>query len=471
MTLRRTRGIAPALIVIVGLGLPSPAVTAPRQRAAARRVLAMAVRAVGGEAALRELRTFSARSSGRRWILDEGAAPGGAARPSATFDLRLRYALGRGRPRDRMRLDFVRTSSGGERPVREVISRSSGYISGVDANFSAPATKAMTSDRWAAIRAEQHLLNPHVLLRKALKRPRVASAGGTRRIGGRTFRVLVIKDRVAPIKLLIDTATGRIARLRTLQHDYLRRDVRVEVRYRRWRAAGDALRFPTRLRLSVDGEMVLRERRSSVTANRTFARRVFRFPAGVEAPFERVLARRGAKTSEWLVSFANLGFIKDGRQSTVSPLRVAPGVFLIQGSVNNSMVVRRDAGALVVEGALHELRTRAVVSWIRERFPDQRITHIVNTHHHSDHSGGMRGYVAGGARAVVHEAAADFFAEVFAERDSTVLPDELDRRSRLARIRSVPADGFTRLNDDLRPVEVYPIQNDHSVDGVIVLYR
>jgi hypothetical protein len=47
-----------------------------------------------------------------------------------------------------------------------------GYITGVDANNSDPATKPMTSDRWGAVTREQRLLNPHLYLREAVGRAR-----------------------------------------------------------------------------------------------------------------------------------------------------------------------------------------------------------------------------------------------------------------------------------------------------------
>jgi glyoxylase-like metal-dependent hydrolase (beta-lactamase superfamily II) len=170
------------------------------------------------------------------------------------------------------------------------------------------------------------------------------------------------------------------------------------------------------------------------------------------------------------MSFAHLGFVKDGGQQAINPQRVSPGVILLGGVANNSLVVRRANGVVVLEGALHDLRAEAVRRFVRQRFPGLRITHVVTTHHHSDHSGGMRPYVATGARAVVHRAAVPFFRRVFAERDTTLLPDRLDRTDRRARITPVPADGRV-LGDPLRQVEVYPIATTHAVDMTVTFVR
>ena len=432
--------------------------------------LGLAIRAVGGPQALRGLRSFRYLATGERWIYDEGIRPGDRAKPSATFEERVRYVLPNRRTPNRVRVDTVRTSAGADRPVHEVISGPRGFIRGVDANFSSPATKAMTGDRGAAIREELALLNPHVLLQQALRNPRIARDGGTQVLGGRSFRVLVLRHAVAPVRLFVNPRTGRIARLRTVQHDYLRRNVLIEVRYSRWSPAGAGLRFPRTVALWSDGQRLHRELRPAgqVDANPRLDGAAFRIPASVRAPrFGARLTTVGRRTSEWVMSFANLGFIKDGGQTAINPQRIAPGVILLSGVSNNSLVVRRASGVVVVEGALHDLRAEAVIGFVRRRFPGERITHVITTHHHSDHAGGQRPYVALGARAVLHEAAVPFFRRVFRERNSTIMPDRLDRSNRPARITAVPNGGLVTLNDADQRVQVLSFDVPHSVDMTV----
>lgn len=460
-------GLAGLVPVATTAGNASPTAPPRAQARAGDTALQLAVRAVGGPQALRGLRSFRYTASGNRWIYDEGFRPGDRAKPSAAFTEQVRYALG---APNMVRVDTVRTSSGADRPVHEVIDGRRGFIRGVDANFSTAATKPMTGDRGAAIREELALLNPHVLLKQALRHPRMARDGGTQAINGHRFRVLVLRHAVAPVRLFINPATGRLARLRTMQHDYLRRDVMVEVRYARWSPAGAGLRFPRTVALRSDGQRLHRELRPAgqLAANPRLSAAAFRVPASVKAPrFGPRLSMVGQKTSEWLMSFANLGFIKDGGQTAINPTRIAPGVILLGGVSNNSLVVRRASGIVVVEGALHDLRAEAVIRFIRHRFPGERITHVITTHHHSDHSGGMRPYVALGARAVVHRAAVPFFRKVFADRSSTIMPDRLDRTDRPARITPVPANAELVLNDADQRIQVIPFPGTHAVDMTV----
>ena len=451
-------------------GIASSAAPPVAQARAEGPAFRMAVRAVGGREALRGLRSFRYAATGNRWIYDEGIRPGDRAKPSATFQERVRYVLATRRTPNRVRVDAVRTSNGADRPVHEVISGRRGFIRGVDANGSTATTKPMTADRGAAIREELALLNPHVLLKRALGHPRMARDGGTQVLGGRTFRVLVLRHAVAPVRLFINSTTGRIARLRTVQHDYLRRNVMIEVRYERWSRAGAGLRFPRTVALWSDGQRLHRELRPAgrVVANPRLDGAAFRIPASAQARrFGARLTSVGMRTSEWIMSFANLGFIKDGGQTAINPTRIAPGVILLGGVSNNSLVVRRASGVVVVEGALHDLRAEAVIGFVRRRFPGARITHVITTHHHSDHSGGMRPYVALGARAVLHQAAIPFFRRVFRERNSTIMPDRLDRSDRAARFRAVPNAGSVLLPDANRRIEVLSFNVAHSVDMTV----
>jgi len=67
----------------------------------------------------------------------------------------------------------------------------------------------------------------------------------------------------------------------------------------------------------------------------------------------------------------------------------------------------------VVEAPLNEERSLAVIAEVYRLVPNKPIRYLVNTHHHFDHSGGLRTYVAEGATIVTHQANRDFYEEVF----------------------------------------------------------
>src|SRR5262249_6428399 len=194
----------------------------------------------------------------------------------------------------------------------------------------------------------------------------------------------------------------------------------------------------------------------------------FQIPAAVKARYDATLAFRGARTTEWLMTFAQLGFPKDGRADTITPRVVAPGATLLQGIPNNSMIVEQSDGVVVVEGARSDFRAEAIISYIRRTYPGKPIKFVTGSHHHADHAGGMRPFVALGATAIVGEDAAALFRRQFADRSSRLLPDRLDRSSRAATIRTVPTTGAITIPDAAQPITVLSEPTQHASTTILV---
>ncbi len=461
--------------VVLGVLLPAclAAPAGAQTRAGTARLVTQALDGIGGRSAITGLRTFRLQTTGRTFIFDEGLRPDNTVTPASTFTQTLNAELrGSG---DRLRADNVRTSQGAARTVSEVIKGRLGYITGVDANNAQPATTAMTSDRWAAVRREQQLLNPHLLLRDLIARPRLATTFPSTTINGRAHRLLVINDPVSPIRLYVDARTGRIDRLSTADHQYLRRDVRLIVDFSDWRFVRGGtgsnrvrVRFPRTVSIRLDGKVIHTETRSSIAVNRPASATRFQFPSGIAPRYSATLAARGAATTEFLMSFAQDGFPKDGPADQIVPRAVAPGSTLIQGIPNNSMIVEQSNGVVVVEGALSDFRAEALIRYIQKTYPGKPVRYVTASHHHADHAGGMRPFVALGATAVIGADAVPLFRRVFSNRNSQLLPDRLDGTSRAATINAVGAGGFVTLNDSVRPVIVLAEPTQHATTTILV---
>ena len=106
------------------------------------------------------------------------------------------------------------------------------------------------------------------------------------------------------------------------------------------------------------------------------------------------------------------------------------------------------------------------MDWVATTFPDKPISHVIISHHHADHSGGVRSYVAAGAVAVMHESAAPFFSKIF-QADSTIVSDSLAENPVAAAIETMPADGSLTLDDETNPVTIYPFATAHAEDMVL----
>ena len=107
----------------------------------------------------------------------------------------------------------------------------------------------------------------------------------------------------------------------------------------------------------------------------------------------------------------------------------------------------------LIEAPLNDARTLAVIAKAREIKPDKPLTHVVNSHHHFDHSGGIRAAVSEGLTVVAQKASAQFFQDAVA-RAHTIVPDALAKNPKPLKIETV--DEELELKDATRTVNAVP---------------
>src|SRR5437879_8596475 len=92
--------------------------------------------------------------------------------------------------------------------------------------------------------------------------------------------------------------------------------------------------------------------------------------------------------------------------------KLADGVWCIGGGTHNSLAVDFRDFATVIEAPLNEERSLAVIGEVSRLIPNEPIRYVVNTHHHFDHTGGLRTYLAQGATIVVPQANREYYDRV-----------------------------------------------------------
>lgn len=151
----------------------------------------------------------------------------------------------------------------------------------------------------------------------------------------------------------------------------------------------------------------------------------------------------------------------------VTSTEIAPGVHYLQGGSHHSVAIEQRDHVVVVEAPQHEARSLAVIAKIKELIPNKPITHLINSHQHFDHSGGLRTYVDAGATIVTHEGNRAFYEKAWS-RPRTLNPDKLTLSKRPAKFQTFK-DKLV-LNDGQRRIEVHAILHSGHNDAFALVY-
>jgi glyoxylase-like metal-dependent hydrolase (beta-lactamase superfamily II) len=152
---------------------------------------------------------------------------------------------------------------------------------------------------------------------------------------------------------------------------------------------------------------------------------------------------------------------------TVQTEKIADGVWYLTGGSHHSVVVEFADHIAVVEGPQTEERASAVIAEAKKLVPSKPIRYVVNTHHHWDHSGGLRAFVAEGATIVTHELNKPYYEKNFALPHS-LNPDRLEQNKTAAKFETMTDKKV--LTDGKRTMELHHIQGNGHNDGIILAY-
>ena len=155
---------------------------------------------------------------------------------------------------------------------------------------------------------------------------------------------------------------------------------------------------------------------------------------------------------------------------------LADGVWRIAGGSHHSVLVEFEDFVVVVEAPLNEARSVAVIEEVGRLVADKPIRYVVNSHHHFDHSGGLRTYLAQGATVVAHEGSREFFEQVMfhpglrslePDRLATFYPMFAPSR------RPAPVETVNRkyvISDGTRTLDLYSLQGLAHASTMLIAY-
>jgi glyoxylase-like metal-dependent hydrolase (beta-lactamase superfamily II) len=160
------------------------------------------------------------------------------------------------------------------------------------------------------------------------------------------------------------------------------------------------------------------------------------------------------------------------RTATAQPVRVvseqlAPGIWFLGGGSHHSVAIEFRDYSVIVEGPLNDERALAVIAETRRLIPNKPIRYVLNTHHHFDHSGGLRPFGADDIVVITHRSNFNFYeGVVFDLRPRTLKTDALSLAPR--QVHYVQVDEEYRLTDGARILDIIHVPDiDHSGDMLI----
>jgi glyoxylase-like metal-dependent hydrolase (beta-lactamase superfamily II) len=441
----------PALVIVLALARASGHAQSPAA------LLQQSASAMGGATALRALKTQVIESEGKQFDSSSTPQPLGPTRQITTF----RYTLTRDLTRPRLRLEWQAQSLATKQTVRfvEIIDGSSGMLQ--EGGDSGKQIRLHPGRFATRLREEQR--NPARLILGALDRKSLRHLGYAE-IDGKRHVVLSFSEGGDEFRVYIDPQTRLPAQTEILEDDPLEGDSSYMLRYGDWRKV-DGVTLPFSLRYELNGKALQEEQIRSIRHNAALAGNVFVIPDSVRS--EKTDAKPIA--SQWILRriAGNVSYQDMGRAPVIQWVELAPGVHKIQGGSHATVLVEMRDHLVAIEGPLYEARTAPVVKSIKERFPGKPIRYAIPTHHHLDHAGGIRAFMAEGAVIIVPFNAQAFYAKV-ARAPHTRNPDTLER-SKAAVVIEAFGGGPRVLSDGMRQVEVHPLPTSHA-DDLVVIY-
>lgn len=151
----------------------------------------------------------------------------------------------------------------------------------------------------------------------------------------------------------------------------------------------------------------------------------------------------------------------------VTSTELAPGVHYLQGGSHHSLAIEQKDHVVIVEAPQHEERSLAVIAKVKELIPNKKITHLINTHQHFDHSGGLRTYADAGVTIVTHEGNKSFYEQAW-KNPHSINPDKLAESKKNPSFKTF-TDKLV-LNDGARSIEIHQIVGNGHNDAFALIY-
>lgn len=330
------------------------------------------------------------------------------------------------------------------------------------------AVTPMSSIRLAANIREGARVSPILLLR-AMNSPQNVAAIEDQKLGNQTLPAVQYTEGQNKFIILFDRTTHLPAAVRTRDEDNIWGDANYDVVLSDWKLAG-GVKFAQQRSFKLNDMEVQRMTFKEITVNQPIPPETFAIPDAVKS------AAKPAATAnvpyQWVIRRLFLGRFTDSDAIYFPPtgsfrlVELSPNVQMVQGGGANNLIVNMKDGLAIVDAPTDEGQSKWVIDAAKKKYPNKPIKTLILTHHHMDHTGGMRAFAAEGANVIVPAPDKAYFEEVV-KRAHTLEPDAQQKAMKPASVQEV--NDTMSLKDDGAEINLYNIPNPH-VDGMLLVH-
>ena len=448
--------ISAALLVAVSQGQPASAQSGPLD------LVKQSVDAQGGAEALRAIKTLVGKGEAKHWEPGQSNSVNGESR----FLGDSKFAVSGDVASHMIRADWDRDM---KYPAVEKLKYSEiatpTYGAVIDDKGEA---KPMSGIRLASLQREI-IRGAATLLLRALDTPQSLSAIEDQELSHQTLPAVAFTQGPYKFIIMFDRTTKLPAAVRTRDEDNIWGDSNYDVVLSDWKTVGGVkIAYTQSYRLNA--MEVQRLSFSEITTNAPIAPATFAVPDAVKA------AAKPPATSnvpyQWVMRRIFLGRFTDSDAIYFPPggsfklVELSPNVQMVQGGGANNLIVNMKDGLAVFDSPTDEGQSRWVIDAAKAKYPGKPIKYLVLTHHHMDHTGGMRAFAAQGASVIVPAPDKAYFEQVI-KAPHTLEPDAQQKAMKPAAVQEVK-DTFS-IKDDMAEINLYNIPNPH-VDGYLLIH-
>jgi len=457
------RYIAPFLALTAVFGLLSCA-SGPSKEA---QLVNKAVLALGGAQTLADIRTTTYKGILKQWEPEQSDVPGGEmrfaneAQIEGIVDVQARAS----------RVDWVKNfayPAPRTFTYSEIVTPSAGYVIGVDSNGrnaesmkANPPAHSMSGYRLATAHREGRRGAVSSLLLAMFFNPEQVQPAADIVVQGRAYPAVSYQGFI----VAFDTQTGLPTRVRSLDYDNIWGDVTYDQVLADWKEV-NKVKVAMNRKIELNGRLVSEFNFTDIKFNQAIDAKRLQIPNEVRANAAKPAT--GNVPYQWVIRRQYIGVYMDSDNASYdtkgSPglrlQQVSPGVFQTQGGTHNSLVVEMSDFLVVFDAPVTDAQSAWLVGAVKSQFPNKPIRWVVLTHHHMDHTGGVRGMLVDGGTLVVGAPARAHFQKVLAA-PMTRNPDLTPRSFAAIQIMEVTMSHV--ITDSRgRQVMMYVMDNPHA---------